>query len=82
MSLRNIPLWAGRFPTPFLLRQWTAKAAAEPLRIIPYLTPDKAAEPHFRVLWAKAFPARQPLPEGPLSTPEGRGTDAFWSVFG
>lgn len=82
MSVRNVPLWAGRFPTPFLLRQWTAKAAAEPLRLIPYLARDLTAEPHLRQLWAKAFPARQPLPEGPLSDALGRGTDAFWDAFG
>lgn len=81
MSVRNVPLWAGPYPTPFLLRQWKQKAATEPLRLIPYLTRDKAAEPHFRVLWTKAFPARQPLPEGPLSDAQGRGTDAFWDIF-
>jgi len=82
MSLRSVPLFdAGNRPTPFLMRQWAQKGAAQPLGLIPYLTRDKVAEPHFRVLWAKAFPTRKPLPDEALADREGRGTDAFWDVF-
>lgn len=84
MSLRSIPLFdrAGR-PTTFLVRQWSQRGAAQPIRSqIAYLERDRTATPGLRQLWSLAYPTRGNLPPVALCDAEGRGTDAFWRVFG
>lgn len=83
MSVRSIPLFAASgHPTTFLLRQWTQKGALQPLRLIPCLDDSRVALPSFRSVWQVAFPTRPALPSEPLADRDGRGTDAFWNVFG
>lgn len=84
MSVRNIPLFErdGR-PTPFLMAQWRRRGGYQPLNPrVSYLDADQTANPLFEALWAKAFPGRGGLPVDPLADADGRGTPAFWSVFG
>lgn len=82
MSVRVIPLFDRGYPTIFLIRQWTQRGALQPLRLLVCLEADLSATPVFRSLWQAAFPERGPLPYGPLADKAGRGTDAFWNVFG
>lgn len=83
MSLRSVPLFdrSGR-PTVFLIRQWAQRGAQQGIRQLSYLEADRSATTGFRQLWQLAFPLRGPLPPGPLADGEGRGTEAFWRVFG
>lgn len=64
-----------------MLRQWTQKGGAQPLRSMAYLNPDRTAAPHFRTLWSLAFPTRDDLPGEPLVDEAGRASDAFWRVW-
>lgn len=82
MSARSGPLFdrAGR-PTPFLMAQWRQRSPdqQQPLQSrVPLLQDDRSATPQFRILWQRAFPLRQALPNEPLADREGKGTDAFW----
>lgn len=64
-----------------MIRQWTQKGGAQPLRSMVYLNADRTAAPHFRSLWTKAFPTREDLPAGELVDAEGRATNEFWRVW-
>ena len=81
VSSRNLPLLQGGRPTTFMIRQWTQKGGAQPLRSMVYLNADRTAAPHFRSLWALAFPTREDLPAGELVDAAGVATDAFWRVW-
>lgn len=75
--LHRMILWNNGRPTPLFRAQWNRLGAAQPLRDVVCLEPDRSASRHFRGLWEKAFPARDPLPYGPLSTEDGYGTNAL-----
>ncbi len=64
-----------------MVRQWTQKGGAQPLRILPYLNPDRTATDELRTLWTKAFPTRDDLPAEPLVDADGRASDEFWRVW-
>lgn len=71
-----------RKATPFLMKQWRARNALRAIHgMVPLLEEDRSAKPAFRILWKIAFPAREPLPYGPLALEDGRGVDEFWRVF-
>lgn len=83
MSIRSVPLFdrQGR-ATPFLLAQWRAKGAIQPLQAATvYLDAGKAGLPVLRGLWAKAFPDRDFLPFAPLANSDGTGSQRWWDVF-
>jgi len=82
MSSADVPLFdrSGR-PTVYMMRQWSQKAAQEPIRSLPLLERDRSATLALRRLWTAAFPTREALPDGPLVDADGRATDAFWRVF-
>lgn len=79
--MRVIPLFLARHPTVFMTIQWRQKGGEQPLRILPYLNPDRTATPELRTLWTKAFPTRDDLPGEALVDEAGRATDAFWRVW-
>ncbi len=82
MSLRNASLFEGQKGTPILRAQWAQKGALQPfLAGALLLEADRTATRYLRELWPKAFPTRQALPYEPLGHEDGRGTDAFWTVF-
>lgn len=83
MSVSAIPLFdrAGR-PTTFMVRQWTQKGGAQPIRPqIAYLNPNRTATTGFRTLWSLAFPTRDALPGGALVDADGRAGMEFWRVW-
>ncbi|MCR5876925.1 hypothetical protein [Phenylobacterium sp. J367] len=82
MSIRSARLFLdGGLPAPLLLAQWRAKGAERALQARTPLVSAGLATNEFRSVWAVAFPARQPLPSGPLANRDGTGTDLFWEAF-
>lgn len=83
MSVRFIPLFENGRPTPFLMAQWRKKGGLQPLNArVAYLDENRCANPVLRGLWAATFSDLGPLPTEPLADRDGRGTQAFWNVFG
>lgn len=83
MSIRSAALFDGRRPTLTLRLQWAQKGALQPIVSgLDILEQDGSAARSFRLLWSKAFPDREPLPVVALAEKDGRGSSAFWDVFG
>lgn len=84
MSIRTAVLFLvdGK-PSPVLLAQSRAKGSRQALQAdVPAADPqDGTATPAFRSWWTSAFPLRNPLPDEPVTNPDGTGSDAFWKVF-
>ena len=81
MTTRVIPLLQGGRPTTFMIRQWTQKGGLQPLRLLPFVGPDRTATDEARAAWKKAFPTRQDLPNEAIVDAEGRATNEFWRVW-
>ncbi|RAK52138.1 hypothetical protein [Phenylobacterium deserti] len=69
------------FATPLLFARWRAKGATQPLQ--PALRCHEAgqATDEFRRLWPRAFPTKQPLPQGRIAAPDGRFTLEMFKVW-
>lgn len=82
MSIRRAVLF---LPTgkgsPLLFAQWRVRTPAVPLQSRAVLIESGQASRYFRDTWTRAFPSREPLPQGKIAEVDGTGTDAFWKVF-
>jgi hypothetical protein len=83
MTIRNAAMFDGPRPTLALRMQWAQKGALQPIVSgLDILEQDRSATRSFRLLWAKAFPDREPLPYAALAEKDGKGSIAFWDAFG
>lgn len=84
MSIQTAPLFLvdGK-PSPVLVAQSRAKGSLQALQAsVPAADPkDGTATASFRAWWNAAFPTRNPLPDDPVTNPDGTGSAAFWKVF-
>lgn len=72
---------AGR-PSPHQIKRWRAKGGLKPLMpLAVYIDEGGMALPVYRSLWARAFPTKRPMPQGPVATRSKRFTADMLDVW-